>query len=127
MIAITESFWQINLGHVLVLIAMLGGFIVWFSRFEGKIRTTAEALSRMGIDTTKTFSELIIRIERIDREGSRKSQQTLAAEEKLNAVTLSRLDKLDALVVDLLPKVASMAKDTEWIARYIKKNGNGFQ
>jgi len=120
-----ESFWQINLGQVVLLLATVGGFILWFSRFEGKIRSTAEALKRMAEETTKASTALWNRIERIDREGSRKSQQELVSGEKLNAVMMARIDAHDKLIVDLLPRVAEMGVNLEWIARHIRKNGTG--
>ena len=42
-----HGFWQINIGHVLVMISMVGAFIVWWSSFGSLPRETAQDVARL--------------------------------------------------------------------------------
>src|SRR4051794_20385865 len=101
-----ETFWSINAAQIVMLVTIIGGFATWFSRFEGRIRSTSEALKVLTTETERTFSELIARITQIDREGTRKSQQSIAADEKLYEINTRRIDKLEEITLKLAPQVA---------------------
>lgn len=126
-----SSFWSINAGQLVIAMGMLGGFILWFSRFEGRVNATARNVSTLTDQTAKTFveqrnliSELLARVNQIDREGTRKSQQAIIADEKLAEIALKRIDKLENITIELSPKVAEISANMQWIVHHVQKNGS---
>ncbi len=124
---VTGEFWSISAIQVLMLVSMLGGFVLWFSRFEGRIRAASQAITALSDQTTQTFEvqrklldDLALRIGMMDREGTRKSQQAILSEEKLQEINERRLDKLELFTLDLAPKVASIVVELKWIAAHIR-------
>lgn len=125
-----DAFWSVNATQVLMLTLMVSGFVVWFSRFEGRVRSTAIGLKTFSKETEETFNEqrsfmdkLLMKMEAMDREGTRKSQQSLAADEKIYELNSRRIDKLEMVMLDLSPKVAAMSANLDWIADKVRKNG----
>jgi hypothetical protein len=124
------QFWSVNAGQLFIAVGMLGGFVLWFSRFEGRVRASTQGLKQLTDETEKTFShqrgllaEIVDRVNQIDREGTRKSQQAIASDEKLNEVTLKRIDKLEVIQFEQAPKIAEMAANMNWIVHHVQKNG----
>lgn len=118
-----SSFWSFNLGQVVLALGMLAGFTLWFSRFEGRIRSQGQSLASLTTETARALAELTLRINQIDREGTRKSQQSISADEKLNEVTLKRLDKQEEITSKLVPTVTETAVNMRWVVHHIQKNG----
>lgn len=115
-----QTFWDVNAGQVSILASMLGGFLLWFSRFEGRVKSATDGLK----EHAELLDRVTKRIEQMDREGTRKSQQSIAADEKLYEINTLRLNKLENIVTDLAPKVAAMATNVEWLAGYVRRNGS---
>src|ERR1044071_7459446 len=78
------GFWQINIGHIIVLVGMCGAFLIWWQSFgslPGK--------------NTESISQLISLVDKINEKGTTGSRLKLAEEQgELNAVK-ERLTKLE--------------------------------
>lgn len=42
-----RGFWQFNIGHVIVIVGMLGAFLVWWSSFGSLPRETAQQVAQL--------------------------------------------------------------------------------
>ena len=124
------GFWNFNLGHVVILLGMLGGFVVWFSKFESRMGATSRGLEVLTREMEKTFAEqrdsmaaLSRRVREMDEQGTRKSQQLITADESVNRINTARIDELEKINREWIPKVAAMARDVHWLVSWIETNG----
>ena len=56
---IAETFWSVNAAQVVMLLAIIGGFVTWFSRFEGRVRSAGDALKVLSQDLLESISNLV--------------------------------------------------------------------
>lgn len=122
-LAILSTFWDFNIGHAVVLTMMLGQFLWWIIKYDRRINDTVTSLAQLKTSTEKTFAELIERINQIDEKGTRKSQQALTADEKITTMNAARIEKLENITTEWIPRLAAGLQDVHWISDWIRNTG----
>lgn len=78
-----RGFWEFNIGHVLMLLSLVGGFLIWWESFGSLPRETAKAVA-----------DLAVIVKDINDKGTTGSRLALSAEN-------GRMDRLDDRITAL--------------------------
>lgn len=100
--SLTKSFWQINIGHVLVMASMLGSILVLFLTYDHAIRDNANGLANH-------IKEHEIQV-----------RSRLAADLIMN----DRIRALEDARTLIGPQLSRMDEKLNWITDWIKEQKN---
>jgi hypothetical protein len=119
-----RDFLQVNLGHLLILIAMLGSAIWWFVTYDRSILETRLAVT--GLVEAKRSMEA--RIDSIDQQGTHYSQRNLDKELDVLKSTTDRINKVEQITYEAQQRLDKMTWQvngiSEWVEEQKKRDKN---
>lgn len=107
------AFWNFNLGHLITIALVVVGGLA--SHFKVDARVTAvEVLASSNSN----------RLERIDQEGTRKSQMGISQETELIRSHGNRIQELEKAVAAIAPKIERIDVNIQWIMTHSQPRPN---
>lgn len=113
------GFWQFKLAHLLTLVTMLAGIIMFTMRFENRVSQIENAQVSM----LATDARLIATIERMDATGTYASQRGIMKDTENVLSNTRRIESLETYVRDIGPKVERLNANMDWLIKSLQDGG----
>lgn len=112
-----QTFLQFNVGHLLIIISMLGTAFWWFVTYDREFTVAKLTIGQQG----ELGRALTIRVDNIDNNGTRYSQKNIDKEFELYKNSVERITRLEQANSALLPKVDQLVFRMQSVFDYIEE------
>lgn len=99
-----KGFWSFNVGHLITITLLLISVVGLYFKVDSRL-TAVELLAARTSE----------RLERVDQEGTRRSQLGISQETELTRANTNRITELEKAVSALTPKIEGMATNIQWL------------
>lgn len=114
-----NEFWRFRLAHLLTILTMLAGIILFTMRFENRVSQIENTQKSM----LETDARIGSTIDRMDLTGTYASQRGIMKDTEAVLSNTRRIESLEGYVRDVGPKVERLNANMEWLIKSLQDGG----